>query len=1039
MIVTAQNKDEITNELISIYHSADSTGLNKYCIANPEKISIDLIKSLAKKGYFSSSAENLEIAKILAEIKNDYSSLGWVYLFSGKSKLIIGGSVVEDLNNSLNNFIKCHDTSGIGQVYLCFGDFDYQKCNYQTSKEYYLKALPLFQQQESVYFGHVYKGLGDVNGMTDDLNKAKEYYHKALIFYKEANDLRGQGNIYASLGKMEYWVNNNSQAENYYIMAMPFYQQLLDSLGQANIYIHLGDIAFSAGNMTKAEENNQKALSFYQNIHMSRGQGDAYSNLGRIAFLKGNNEKGEEYFQTALMFYQMAHYKTGMADVYKLLGDCTSLKGNDSKAEEYYLKALPIIQSVQNRMGEGAIYLSLGDISFRSGNNIKAKENYQDALTIFQEINSPLGEGNVHLSLGNLEVKASNYQKAEEYYFKALPLLQLAQEPTSQGSAFQGLGDIAFKTGNIFGAKEYYNKALSFYRIAQDSYDEENVLFSLGKSFRDSDPMKALAYFESAIQKSTKIRSSGGNPTDQITFTESIFSDFASAIDFMIKNGFTDKAFGYYESLKARSFTERLYDKNVARTDKGIPVDLKQKLDLLTDSLSVLQSKIYDETDTNKREDFRKDCVNVEDDLEKLSVEIRIKHPQYFEYHLNISRQQLQDNVLKNGEAIVEYFNCDSSYYAFIIKKDGFRIVKLADKSKNLTLDISQYCLTLKDKNDKQADGLKGFEVIDTVSHSKNQFVSATSIYNVLVGNLKQYLRGINTLIIVPDGPTSVLPFECLVSETKDDGSFHYLLEDYTIKYIQSSTVLGFQRGTSKNEKYPLTFAGFGDPVYDYENFSNHGIESGSALALNDSSSSVTGNMKSYDKNWGKLNRLIWSGEEVKQVTSIFDEQSKENKMYLRENATEENAKSKDLKNYGYLLFSCHGALADDYQSIVLSQIPGQKEDGFLTTSEIMNLDWHARLVVLSACETGKGKIFQGEGVTGLTRAVMYAGAKATLVSLWNVSDQGTKELMTHFFSRVVDKSEPPEEALRNAKLEMLKNPRYNQPFYWGAFVLYGE
>ena len=129
---------------------------------------------------------------------------------------------------------------------------------------------------------------------------------------------------------------------------------------------------------------------------------------------------------------------------------------------------------------------------------------------------------------------------------------------------------------------------------------------------------------------------------------------------------------------------------------------------------------------------------------------------------------------------------------------------------------------------------------------------------------------------------------------------------------------------------------------------------------------------------------------------------------------------------------------SDEFQSLVLSQIPNAEEDGYLTLDEIMNLDWNARLVVLSACQTGKGKIRRGEGVIGLTRAVMHAGTDAAVVSLWNVSDEGTKELMIKLFQNILQKNLTKEEALRMAKLEML-NSNFSNPYFWSAFVMYGE
>ena len=158
-----------------------------------------------------------------------------------------------------------------------------------------------------------------------------------------------------------------------------------------------------------------------------------------------------------------------------------------------------------------------------------------------------------------------------------------------------------------------------------------------------------------------------------------------------------------------------------------------------------------------------------------------------------------------------------------------------------------------------------------------------------------------------------------------------------------------------------------------------------------------------------------------------------------RLDAREEVAKSKEMEGYGYIHFSAHGFLDAKFQAIALSQIPGGSEDGFLTQKEIMNSRYHAHLVVLSACQTWLGRMERGEEVTGLTRAVMYAGSPAVVVSLWNVSDIGTKNLMEKFYSNLLAKWMSKEEALRTGKLEMLKDSRCRHPFFWSALVMYGE
>jgi CHAT domain-containing protein len=153
---------------------------------------------------------------------------------------------------------------------------------------------------------------------------------------------------------------------------------------------------------------------------------------------------------------------------------------------------------------------------------------------------------------------------------------------------------------------------------------------------------------------------------------------------------------------------------------------------------------------------------------------------------------------------------------------------------------------------------------------------------------------------------------------------------------------------------------------------------------------------------------------------------------------------SDDLSQYRIVHFATHGLLNSQHpklSGLVLSLVDerGQPQDGFLQLHEIFNLRLPAELVVLSACQTGLGKEIKGEGLVGLTRGFMYAGAARVMASLWQVSDAGTAELMKRFYRGLLKERKRPAAALRAAQVEMWRRPQWQAPYYWGAFVLQGE
>jgi len=213
------------------------------------------------------------------------------------------------------------------------------------------------------------------------------------------------------------------------------------------------------------------------------------------------------------------------------------------------------------------------------------------------------------------------------------------------------------------------------------------------------------------------------------------------------------------------------------------------------------------------------------------------------------------------------------------------------------------------------------------------------------------------------------------------------------------------------------------------------------------------------DQQW-HLERLVESGREVQQIAGLYP--PGQSSLLLREQATEENVKtSRRLNEYRYIHFATHGLLNEQrpyYSGLILSlpkygkapaALPADKgattrsdqpqiEDGLLQVYEIFGLKLNADLVVLSACETGLGKELRGEGLVGLTRAFLYAGTPSVIVSLWKVQDRSTSDLMVNFY-KDLNQSKEKTEALRLAKLNLIKSGRYSHPYYWAPFILVGD
>lgn len=266
-----------------------------------------------------------------------------------------------------------------------------------------------------------------------------------------------------------------------------------------------------------------------------------------------------------------------------------------------------------------------------------------------------------------------------------------------------------------------------------------------------------------------------------------------------------------------------------------------------------------------------------------------------------------------------------------------------------------------------------------------------------------------------------------------------YAMDEYPISYYQSASVLTLQRGLNISRNREQTFFGLGDPVFDEKD--NRASDKRAVKIVTKkagiSSKDIAGNEATKESGY-KFNRLINTAKEVNEVGKLFGK----SKTMLGAEATEEKLKAEDLSSRKYVLLSTHGILGNEIPyikqpALVLSLVGDDQEDGFLTASEIFNLDLNANIVGLSACKTGLGVQSAGEGVIGLSRAFMYAGTDTVLVSLWSVADESTYKLMVKFFSGLKSGKDKLT-ALKEAK-DYLRRNGYDNPFYWAPFIIVGE
>jgi CHAT domain-containing protein len=303
------------------------------------------------------------------------------------------------------------------------------------------------------------------------------------------------------------------------------------------------------------------------------------------------------------------------------------------------------------------------------------------------------------------------------------------------------------------------------------------------------------------------------------------------------------------------------------------------------------------------------------------------------------------------------------------------------------------------------------------------------------------------SLLIVSDGALQYVPFGALIAEPEGKSGGQPLIVNHEIVSLPSASVLGvLRRELSTRRPAARAVIVLADPVFDAADprlkLGSHSPPQRPAVAsLPDEMVRAVRSAGLVDER-GALSRLPFTRQEADAILAAAPPEL--SVRILDFNASRETAMSADLSRYRIVHLATHGVLnteQPELSGLVLSLVDeqGRPQDGFLGLHEVYDLNLPAELVVLSACQTGLGKEIRGEGLVGLTRGFMYAGAERVLASLWNVNDSATARLMKLFYEGIFSKGLSPAAALRAAQLELSKRPQLRSPYYWAPFVLQGE
>ena len=903
-----------------------------------------------------------------------------------------------------------------------------------------------------------------------DFAKGEEYERRALtIMEKLAPGSIPVASCLNDLGAISFDRGELTEAEDLYVQALGIRERLIPgSIDVAGNYHNLGNVALIRGDLAKSEEYYEQSLALMQEI--APGSNDlagSLTMLGNVASLRGDLAKAEDYQRRALAIYEkLSPDSPVVAQNLMNLGIVLDLRGELTRAEECYVRAQGILQRTAPQSTDVAeVLVSLGDLARDNGQLNKA-EGYQNrALAILEKV-APESElrATSMIDLGTVASDRGDFGKAEEYYRQARVLEEkLAPGSLALAEIFNNLGEVAYRRGDLSAAKEYYGEGLEiFAKLAPNSADRAVALASLAETLRDEKKFDEAAklYAQALDVFDQQLTLLGGSDEARATFRAKQAGYYSDYADLMVSEKRSAAAFEVLERSRARTMVELLAGSRIDirhGTDPALVAKERLLQATLTAKTSRKVTLLEGEHTPEQLASLNREIDETLSQYQELEGRIRARSPRYaaLTQPKPLSANEAQQ-LLDPQTALVYYALGAKRSFVFVMTRSSLDSYQLLAREDIETTARRTYDLLT--ARNRPVTGENSEQRKARLAKEDGEYRSTSlRLSQMVLGPFIERLAG-KRLVIVADGALQYIPFAALPIPAADSSkpTTVPLVAEHEIVNLPSASVLAVLRmhASDRGNLPTKEVAILADPVFDKTDprvgkGQAPATPSGKEVAaeLNfESTEHLTRSINDVDRGTPHagvaLPRLAFSRREAAAIMATA--KPGEGMEALDFDASRETALSKELGQYRIVHFATHGLLDNEHpelSGLVLSLVDpdGKPRDGFLDLQDIYNLRIPADLVVLSACETGLGKEINGEGLVGLTRGFMYAGASRVVASLWKVDDVATSELMAEFYKGMLQAGLAPAAALRQAQLEMQKRKRWADPYYWAAFTLQGE
>ena len=938
---------------------------------------------------------------------------------------------------------------------------------FKEAMDRYGQALTIFEQiREERGVAQTLTNLGWSTAAIGQYQQALDYYDRSLEIRRRLNEPRGIAQTLNLVAVALQAMGEPGQATDRYLEAIPLAQTAGDQAIEAYALNGLGFLYHESGELSKGLDYIEQALPLWRKIGNRMGEAQSLNFRGMIYSDWVLVDEATESFERSIQIWREVGNRYGEGNVLNNRGVLYQQLGEYDRARETYLQALAIWRATGSRDLEASTLNNLGLVEDSLGETRRALDYYHKALDMQVAAGNRPGQITSLENIGVVHSRLGEMKQALDYLGRALMVAQETGKRFVEGAVLSNLGFAYEKSGDEQRALDHYRQALTIYDYYSTSLNLARIEGKRGNL------SEALALIKETIGKVENRRARVADQQLRTSLTARSRPAYELHADILLRlheravasnqpsEQYLAAALEASEKAHARGLLESLAEAR-ANIRQGADPALLAEQRAVQDRLNARETRRGEMLNSKGQEKrftvVEKEIQELNWQLDEVRTRIRTRSPRYADL--------MQPNPLTASE-IQRLLDEDSILLEYLLGEE--RSILWAVTATSIKGYVLPGRVEIETHVRRMYELLTKHDQAPSEKSNATAQSNATAEYNNVAETLSRLLLGPvagqldkKRLLIVSDGALEYIPFSALPSPESGERTsarstsgrtattdLRPVILDHEIVSLPSASVLAvLRRELAERPPAPKALAVLADPVFDNNDprVAVKPTPTGDATAKSSVRPLGSESMIERSGREAGLNdfaRLRFSRQEAEAITSLLPEKDRFKALDFA--ASRATAQSQELGQYRILHFATHGLLNSrhpELSGLVFSLIDerGQPQDGFLRFHEIYNLKLNADLVVLSACQTALGKEVRGEGLIGLTRGFMYAGAPRVVASLWRVDDRATAELMKRFYQGMLKEGLRPAPALRAAQVSMHKEKRWSAPHYWAAFTIQGE